>query len=289
MRFLIVTGMSGSGKSHALRFLEDIGYFCADNIPPILIPKFAELFYSTSIEFNKVALGVDIRGGKNLDDVAAVLEDLRQRGYSYEILFLDAKDSVLMNRFKETRRHHPLSKTDPVNVSIAKEREILSDLRKRADYIIDTSEMLTRQLKERMVEILVADANYQNLTITVISFGYKYGLPQECDLAFDVRFIPNPFYFPEMRHQTGKDAQVFDYVMSHSETTDFIEKLMDLLEFLIPNYIKEGKNSLVIGIGCTGGKHRSVAIAEVVNKRLKEDGNFTIVNHRDVTREIKDI
>lgn len=284
MRFLIVTGMSGAGKSHALRFLEDIGFFCADNIPPVLILKFAELFFDkfSQSEQMDIALGVDIRGGKLFEDMSNVLSDLKTNGYDYEVLFLDASDDVLINRFKETRRYHPLSKTDPMLESIARERDVLSEIRAKSDYIVDTSDMLTRQLKERINEIFLLNREYDNLSITVVSFGYKYGLPSECDLILDVRFIPNPYYIPEMRELTGNDRLVFDYVTHQQETREFLEKMMTLLSFLIPNYIKEGKNNLVIGIGCTGGRHRSVSIAGVINEELKQLGYFSFVTHRDI-------
>jgi UPF0042 nucleotide-binding protein len=232
-----------------------------------------------------VALGVDIRGGKLFDDMEGIFHELREKGYHFEILFLDAADEVLIHRFKETRRTHPLSKTEPVNDSIQKEREILSRIRLKADFIVDTSDLLTRQLKERINDLFLYDKQYNNLSIKVLSFGYKYGVPPECDLVMDVRFIPNPFYVAELKHKTGNDKEVYDYVMSKEAVAEFIEKFKDMLAFLLPNYIKEGKNSLVIGIGCTGGKHRSVTIARVLNNDLRQSGYFTVMAHRDLLRE----
>lgn len=238
---MIVTGMSGAGKTSVLKFLEDINFFCVDNIPPALLPKFAELCYEQEGEIERVAMGIDIRGGKLFNDLFEVLSDLQHKGYEYEILFLDASDDVLIKRYKETRRSHPLSKNGSIQEGIQKEREILKDVKRKATYIIDTSQILTRQLKEQINRIFVENQSYENLMITVQSFGFKYGIPADSDLVFDVRFLPNPFYIQELKEMTGNDEPVSSYVMSFEESRTFLKKLVDMLEFLIPHYIKEGK------------------------------------------------
>ena len=286
MKFVIVTGMSGAGKTTVLKFLEDINYFCADNLPPALLLKFAELF-EQGTEIDKVALGIDIRGGKLFEDFFQGLSQLTENGYDYEILFLDASDECLIKRFKETRRSHPLSKGGSIAEGIQKERAILEQVKKRADYIIDTSNILTRELKEKINDIFVLHEAFDSLMITVGSFGFKYGIPMDSDLVFDVRFLPNPFYIPELKELTGNDAPVNDYVMGFEESRVFLNKLLDLLEFLIPKYIKEGKNSLVISIGCTGGKHRSVTIANQLYLALKQKGHSVRLRHDDMEKELK--
>ena len=286
MKFVIVTGMSGAGKTTVLKFLEDINYFCADNLPPALLLKFAELF-EQGTEIDKVSLGIDIRGGKLFEDFFQGLSQLTENGYDYEILFLDASDECLIKRFKETRRSHPLSKGGSIAEGIQKERAILEQVKKRADYIIDTSNILTRELKEKINDIFVLHEAFDSLMITVGSFGFKYGIPIDSDLVFDVRFLPNPFYIPELKELTGNDAPVNDYVMGFEESRVFLNKLLDLLEFLIPKYIKEGKNSLVISIGCTGGKHRSVTIANQLYLALKQKGHSVRLRHDDMEKELK--
>lgn len=287
MRFVIVTGMSGAGKSQAIKFLEDIGFFCVDNLPPALIPKFAEICFAPNSEIDKVALGIDIRGGRLFSDLFSGLSSIKDNGYSYEILFLDASDDVLVKRYKETRRKHPLALEDRINTGIEKERKILNDVKERANYIIDTSNLLTRQLKEEINHIFLEDKKFESLMITVLSFGFKYGIPNDSDLVFDVRFIPNPFYISDMRELTGNDEKVRDYVMKWSESKQFLNKLQDMVEFLIPNYIKEGKNQLVISIGCTGGKHRSVTLANALYTELKQLGHRVIIEHRDIDKDSK--
>lgn len=283
MRFVIVTGMSGGGKSTALRMLEDAGFYCVDNLPVPLIEKFVELIAMPNSEVGKVALGLDVRSDQPFEDAQRVLEKLRKNGYSFEILFMEASDQVLLKRYKETRRMHPLSQGGRVEDGILKERKILLDIRSKADYVIDTSKLLTRELKEEIDRIFVKNEEYNSLMITILSFGFKHGIPADADLVFDVRFLPNPFYIDELKYKTGNDREVQDYVMSFPEAEIFIDKLCDMLSFLIPNYVKEGKYQLVIGIGCTGGKHRSVTLANRLYSRLKNKGNYGLkIAHRDV-------
>lgn len=283
MRFVIVTGMSGGGKSTALRMLEDVGFYCVDNLPVPLIEKFVELIAMPNSEVGKVALGLDVRADQPFEDAQKVLEKLKENGYSFEILFMEASDQVLLKRYKETRRMHPLSPDGRVEDGILKERKILQDIRSKADYVIDTSKLLTRELKEEIDRIFVKNEEYNSLMITILSFGFKHGIPADADLVFDVRFLPNPFYIDELKYKTGNDKEVQDYVMSFPEAETFIDKLCDMLSFLIPNYVKEGKYQLVIGIGCTGGKHRSVTLANRLYNRLKNKGNYGLkIAHRDV-------
>lgn len=282
MRFVVVTGMSGGGKSTALKMLEDLGFYCVDNLPLLLIEKFVELIITPGSEITKVALGLDVRADQPFNDVQKVLEKLRADGYSFEILFMDAGDKVLIKRYKETRRKHPLSPDGRIEDGVEKERKILKDMKKKADYVIDTSNLLTRELKEEMDRIFIQNEEYNSLMVTILSFGFKNGIPADADLVFDVRFLPNPFYIDELKHKTGNDKEVQDYVMSFPEASDFLEKLVDMLNFLIPNYIQEGKYQLVIGIGCTGGRHRSVTLANELYKRMKDHGSYGLkLYHRD--------
>ena len=285
MRFVIVTGMSGAGKSTALKMLEDMGYFCVDNLPILLLKKFAELACDLGSEIEKVALGVDVRSGQALGELEQELEEIAMEGFQYEIVFLDASDSVLVKRYKETRRSHPLSRGDRVDKGIALERAKMGFLKKHADYIIDTSQLLTRELHQELGKIFVWNQEFKSLVITVLSFGFKYGIPNDCDLVFDVRFLPNPFYVEELRNKTGLDAEVQDYVMGFELAHEFLDKLADMVEFLIPNYVAEGKNQLVIGIGCTGGKHSSVTLAGRLYERLKTCSEYgSRIEHRDIAR-----
>ena len=280
MRCVIVTGMSGAGKSTALKMLEDVGYFCVDNLPVPLIPKMADLLRVPGTELNKAALGVDIRSGQSLEEMAEVLGELDKTGMKYEILFLESSDHVLIKRYKEAGNE------GRVDQGIGKERERIRFLRDRADYLIDTSHMLTRELKAELNKIFVRNKEYKNLYISVLSFGFKYGLPTDADLVFDVRFLPNPYYIDELRPKSGNDREVRDYVMSNPKSGEFLKKLTDLVEFLIPNYVQEGKTQLVIGIGCTGGKHRSVTLANELFEELKENENYGIrVEHRDIGKD----
>lgn len=283
MRFVIVTGMSGAGKSSALKMLEDAGYFCVDNLPIQLVKKFARL--SLQGCQNKVALGIDIRSGQALKEMDAILQDLKHENISYEILYLDCSPEVLVKRYKETRRIHPLSGGGRVEKGIAMERERLAFLRGKADIIIDTSHLLIRDLKGQINKIYLEDETFKNFYVTILSFGFKYGIPSDVDLVFDVRFLPNPFYVPELKNKTGMDKAVSSYVMNFGIAQEFLNKLEDMLIFLIPNYIKEGKNQLVIGIGCTGGKHRSVTLANELAARIQSTDYGINVEHRDMKKD----
>ena len=285
MKFVIVTGMSGAGKSTALKMLEDMGYFCVDNLPIALLPKFAELAHAPGSDISQVAVGVDIRNGRSLDEMASVLENLKASGVAYQILYLEASDEVLVKRYKETRRAHPLAKQGRVEDGIRLEREKLLYLKENATYILDTSQLLTRELKKALEQILVEEKNFKNLMITVLSFGFKYGIPNDCDLVFDVRFLPNPYYVDGLKYKTGNDEEVQDFVMDYEISHIFLDKLVDMLNFLIPNYILEGKNQLVIGIGCTGGKHRSVTLANKLFEALSDRSEYGVrLEHREVSR-----
>jgi UPF0042 nucleotide-binding protein len=286
MRFVIVTGLSGAGKTQAVRCLEDLGFFCVDNLPPTLIPKFAEACYQTDGKIDRIALVIDIRGGKFFDDLFESLKYLKMQQYKYEILFLDASDEVLVKRFKETRRKHPLSPEGRIINGINLERNRLKEVKSRADNIIDTSRLSTRELREKIFEIYSETGQLESeLMITVVSFGFKYGIPVDSDLVFDVRFLPNPFYLPELKKFSGNDQQVKDYVMNYDVTRQFLEKLNDMLEFLIPSYLKEGKRQLIISIGCTGGRHRSVTIANAIYEKLLENGHKVSIDHRDIEED----
>lgn len=286
MRFVIVTGMSGAGKSTALKMLEDMGYFCVDNLPIPLLPGFVQMLQNTDTEMKKVALGLDVRSGQDLSGLKENLEAMDRDRIGYEILFLDANDAVLVKRYKETRRQHPLSGSGRVDTGIAKEREKILFLKMKATYILDTSKMLTRELRIELEKIFVDGQSFCNLYITVMSFGFKYGIPQDADLAFDVRFLPNPYYIDTLREKTGNEAEVQDYVMQNDKGRIFLDKLKDMMEFLIPNYILEGKNQLVIAIGCTGGKHRSVTLANALYQILDKEENYGVrIEHRDIGKD----
>ncbi|MGI6006570.1 MAG: RNase adapter RapZ [Ruminococcus sp.] len=287
MRFVIVTGMSGAGKSTALKMLEDAGFFCVDNLPIPLMEKFAQFAVESMPQgIQKAALGVDIRSGKALDQMEAILEHMTDARMEYEILFLDADDEVLIKRYKETRRSHPLAGSGRVEAGIRAERERLEFLKKHADYILDTSHLLTRELKAELDKIFVKNQKFKNLMITVLSFGFKYGIPEDADLVFDVRFLPNPYYVETLRPLTGNDLPVQNYVMGFDVSVQFLEKLMDLITFLIPNYVLEGKNQLVIAIGCTGGKHRSVTLANELYCRLGTEEEYGVrIEHRDIGKD----
>ncbi|HHV63103.1 MAG TPA: RNase adapter RapZ [Firmicutes bacterium] len=286
-RFVIITGLSGAGKTEAIRSFEDLGFFCVDNLPPTLIPKFADLVAQSEGKVNKIALVVDIRGGKFFDSVFDALANLGNMGIDYEILFLDASNDALVRRFKETRRRHPLSAGGSILDGIMNERGRLEELKARATRVIDTSNLTARQLRERIVD-LFGDSNARNkLNVVIVSFGFKHGVPLDADLMFDVRFLPNPHYVEELRPLTGDDEPVREYVLRWPVTRRFLEKLFDMISFLIPYYIKEGKAQLVIGIGCTGGRHRSVAIANKLAEFLRSRGFRVSVEHRDRDRGLE--
>lgn len=287
MRFVIVTGLSGAGKTQAIRSLEDLGFFCVDNLPPTLIPKFAEACFQTEGKIDKIALVIDIRGGKFFDDLFKSLMYLTDLEYQYEILFLDASDEVLIKRFKESRRKHPLAPDGRILNGITLERNKLEEIKTKADHIIDTSQITTMELRQKINDIFSVEGQIENeLMITVLSFGFKYGIPVDSDLVFDVRFLPNPFYIPELKMYSGNDEPVSNYVMGFEKTRTFVEKLDDLLEYLLPYYLEEGKRQLIISIGCTGGRHRSVAIANALYEKLKSNGHNVNIDHRDIDEDI---
>lgn len=281
MRFVIVTGMSGGGKSTAMKMLEDAGFYCADNMPVPLIEKFMELLAMPDTDIQKVALGLDVRADQSFEDVNQLVQRLRQT-YVFEILFLEASNSVLLKRYKESRRMHPLSADYDLASGIESERRLLESIRTAADYVIDTTNLLTRELKAELDKIFVNNQNYNSLMVNVMSFGFKHGIPQDADLVFDVRFLPNPFYIDELKQKTGLDKEVQDYVMGFAEAHEFLDRLTDMIRFLIPNYVNEGKYQLVVAIGCTGGQHRSVTLAGELYERLKDKGDYGLtLRHRD--------
>lgn len=285
MKFIIITGMSGAGKSSALKMMEDFGYYCVDNLPIPLILKFAELA-DTNEELQKVALGVDIRGRQGFKEIEETLENLSKKKVNFEILFLEADDATLIKRFKETRRNHPLALSERVDTGIQLEREQLAYLKIKADYILDTSKLLTRELKAELESIFVNNKDYKSLFVSVVSFGFKYGIPTDSDLVFDVRFLPNPYYIEELKPLNGNDELVQKYVMKFPQSVEFLEKLVDMISYLIPYYIEEGKNQLVISIGCTGGKHRSVTLANKLFQQLQERKDFGVrIEHRDIAKD----
>ena len=286
MKIVIVTGMSGAGKSTVLKFLEDIDYFCVDNLPPSLIPKFIEVCAMPGNDIENVALGIDIRGGRQFGELFGVLTDIKAE-VDCKIMFMDCSDEVLLKRYKESRRSHPLAKGERIITGIMRERDMLHEIKRRADYVIDTSHLLTRHLRAHLGEIFLENKGFDSLVITVLSFGFKYGIPADADLVFDVRFIPNPFYIADLKPLTGNDVAVRDYVMEQPESGEFLEKLEDMCNFLIPNYVKEGKNQLAIGIGCTGGKHRSVTLANELYTKLRKVGHSVSIIHRDIDKDAK--
>ena len=287
MQFVILTGMSGAGKSTAMKMMEDIGFYCVDNLPIPLLKSFWELVsQGTNNELEKVAVGIDLRNGQPITELLDYQKRAVETGSPMEILFLDAEDEVLIKRYKETRRSHPLSGEARVEEGIRLERELLKELRSRADYILDTSQLLTRELKEELNRIFVDRRDYHNIYVTILSFGYKFGIPADSDLVFDVRFLPNPYYVEGLRDKTGLDKEIRDFVMQVEEAGQFMDQLERMLNFLIPHYISEGKSQLVVSIGCTGGKHRSVTIAEELYQRLLKDRKFGLkVEHRDIVRK----
>lgn len=286
MQLVIVTGMSGAGKSRVMDSLEDIGFFCVDNMTPKLIPSFVGLLNDSSEVREKVAIVVDVRLGDSFSCLPFALEELKRMGCQYKILFLDAENDVILRRYQETRRKHPLmshNSAKSLNDIVLEEREMLKDIRGLADFVVDSSYLSVAQLKERVSKLFLDDF-IGTMKINVVSFGFKYGSPNDSDLLFDVRCLPNPFYIPELKHQTGLDSEVRDYVMSFDEAKNLEPKLTDLVTYLVPLYISEGKSQLTISVGCTGGKHRSVVFAEIINKAIKDKGFKVSVSHRDINR-----
>ena len=287
MNFIIVTGMSGAGKSSAINFFEDMGYYCVDNLPPILIKSFADLIVAQENKVSKVVLGIDTRGGGLFADLFNSLQELEESGHTYEIIFFDCSDTELIKRYKETRRLHPLARSERVEEGIVREREILKEIKEKAHHIIDTSYLLPKDTRGVLYKIYCEEKSFDSMMITIVSFGFKYGIPIDADLVFDVRFAPNPYYIQEMRPFTGNESIVSDYVMQFEVTQEFLAKLQDMVSFLIPNYKKEGKNQLVVAIGCTGGKHRSVTLANALYDFLQKKGHTVIKQHRDIEKDSK--
>lgn len=276
--------MSGAGRSTALKILEDCGYYCADNLPISLLPMFAQLM-NDNPDITKAAVGIDIRNGKELDKMDGQLSDMKAAGFQYEILFMDASDKTLIKRYKETRRQHPMAVDGRVETGLKEERAKLAFLKKEADYIMDTSQLLVRELVQNMDEIFRQNQEFKNMMVTVLSFGFKNGIPSDADLVFDVRFLPNPYYVDDLKTKTGNDREVQEYVMNCHQAGEFLDKLSDMVQFLIPNYVAEGKNQLVVAIGCTGGKHRSVTIANKLYEILKENREYKVkIEHRDIEK-----
>jgi UPF0042 nucleotide-binding protein len=289
MRVVIITGISGAGKSLAAKCLEDLGFFCIDNLPPVLIPKITELFLQSDGRPSNIAFVIDIRGGELLNDFFPGLEELSAASHSYEILFMEASDSALIKRYNESRRVHPLAKDGSLLEGLSEERKILKNIKEKADYIIDTSDLTNKQLREAISSIIQGGMDKKGMQVNIISFGFKYGIPLECDLVFDVRFLPNPYYIDKLKALSGEDAPVAEFVMGISEAGEFLSKLTELLKFLIPYYLREGKTQLAIGIGCTGGRHRSVTIAGELAKRLQDGKNRVVLVHRDINKDVRGV
>lgn len=284
MKLVIVTGVSGAGKSQAIKILEDMGFFCIDNLPPTLILKFLEICKISEEKIEKVAVVIDIRSGKMLDNSASILSNIEEQGYNYEILFLEAADSVLVKRYKLTRRRHPLALNERIAEGIKKEREKLEPLRKRANYIVDTTKLTVKRLREELINIFEYGGHFEGIYIQIMSFGFKHGVPNDVDLVFDARVLPNPYNVESLKELTGRNEKIKEYVMKFPETEILLKKITDYLEFVIPFYIKEGRTQLIIGIGCTGGKHRSVVVTEELASRLNENGHKVQFEHRDITK-----
>lgn len=285
MRIVIVTGMSGAGKTTALKIFEDEGFHCVDNLPPAFMGQFVQFCLERDTGITNVALGIDIRGGKMFADFSSGIEDLTRAGIEHSILFLDSSNEILLNRYKETRHLHPLAKNDLVSVGIAKERALVEDVKEKATHIIDTSHLLPRKLKEKILNIFTSKTATGRLMINITSFGFKYGIPKESDMVFDARFLPNPFYDPELRPFSGLDMPVRDYVFNHDVSVRFMDSLLGMLNFLIPHYISEGKSQLIVSIGCTGGRHRSVALSEELSKTLSRQEYLVSVHHHDIDKD----
>lgn len=285
MKIVIVTGVSGAGKSQAVKILEDMDFFCVDNLPPALIPKFLEMCKMSEDKVEKIAIVMDIRAGKLFESTFSALSTIEDAGYIYEILFLDASDETLIKRYKTTRRKHPLAPNDRLSVGIQREKEKLSDIKRKANYVVDTSNLSVKKLREELLNIFEYGKTFEELFMGITSFGFKNGIPSDVDLVFDARFLPNPYHVESLRELTGKNEKIKEYVMRFPETEILIEKIMDYLNFVIPEYIKEGRTQLIIGIGCTGGKHRSVVITEEISKRLNDLNHRVQIVHRDIGKE----
>ena len=285
MKFLIVSGMSGAGKSKTASILEDFGFYCVDNMPVALIPNFAEICMANRGKYEKVALVTDVRGGDTFDKLFESLGRLEQMGCPYEILFVEASPETIIHRYKESRRRHPLGNAcTPIEEAVRSERQVLKTVRDRATYIIDTTALSTAKLRDQLRQLFANDEPAAKMAVNVLSFGYKYGIPIEADLVFDVRFLPNPFYIDELRHKCGLDQEVYDFVFRYQQTQDFMKYLERLIAFLLPLYEEEGKSALVIAVGCTGGQHRSVAVTRALAEFIRRKGYQAAENHRDMTR-----
>ena len=285
MEFILISGLSGAGKSRAASVMEDMGFFCVDNLPAPLIPKFAELGMGGNGEYDRVALVTDIRGGTNFNSLFQALEDLKTMKCGYRIVFMEASDEVIIRRYKESRRNHPLAEEcDSLEEAIDLERKMLAPLKERADWVIDTTNLSARALRGELLRMFSRDAAERSMEVRVLSFGFKHGIPTEADLVFDVRCLPNPFYIEELKHLTGLDEPVYSYVMKWEQTKGVVQRLISLIDYMLPLYCDEGKSQLVIAIGCTGGKHRSVALAQLLYDHLLENGHRTSVNHRDIQK-----
>lgn len=287
MKLLVVTGLSGAGKSMAVNALEDIGFFCIDNLPAGLVSRLIDFAQQGENQLNRVAVVLDVRGLRTVQDVDAALAALDEKKVDYEILFLDASDAVIRRRYKETRRQHPLSISDglPIQEAVARERQVLQPLRERAKYVIDTSLLSAAQNRERVCGLFL-NRGQSAMALTIMSFGFKYGLPPEADIVFDVRCLPNPFYVPALKNQTGLDQAVVDYVMDAPESRELLKRMESLLEYALPLYVKEGKSQLVIAVGCTGGKHRSITFARLLGEFCQKQGYAPAVQHRDARRNV---
>ncbi len=286
MQFVIVSGLSGAGKSKTASFLEDIGFYCVDNMPTDLIPQFAQLCMATKGRYERVALVTDVRASLTFDGLFKALDSLDQMRLQYTIVYVEASTEVIIKRYKETRRKHPLAKDgSDLSAAVERERQLLEPIRNRANAIIDTSALSTAKLRGEVINLVAGDLKDRAMTVTVVSFGFKFGLPVEADLVFDVRFLPNPYYIPELRHLTGLDSEVRDFVFSYQQTKDFTKKVEDLLSFCLPSYVDEGKTNLVIAVGCTGGKHRSVSVARELGDFIARKGYGVTLSHRDLGRK----
>ena len=284
-KFLIITGMSGAGKTQVIRTLEDLDYFCVDNLPPALIPKFIELCMQAGSKNRQLALVVDSRGGKFFDELVGVLDKLEANSVNYELLFLDASDETLIKRYKESRRRHPLCGKSGLSDAIARERGVLRAVRAKATTVIDTTNTVNSALREKIIDLYGTEGTLPHMSIVVQSFGFKHGMPMDCDMVFDVRFLPNPFYVPELKPLSGNDQAVVTFIESKDVTKEFLKILETLIVFLLPQYVKEGKSQLMIGVGCTGGRHRSVYVANVLRTWIQNEGYVAHVTHRDMLRK----